>query len=95
MPPAVSRGSGSREYQDAYPISDFVTEEVLDLLAQMRVVDHQIDEAGGAQSFNLPHDQGLAASHQQRLRGVVGERTHAFAEPGRQNRRGSWPPLEG
>ena len=64
-----------------------VAERAFDHLAEVGVVDHQFGEAGGAQPFDVPDDQRLAAGRQQRLGVGVGQRAHAFAAPGGQDHR--------
>jgi hypothetical protein len=51
----------------------------LDLLAEMGVVDDDVAVAGRTQALDMPHDERLAADHQQGLRRMVGQRTHALA----------------
>jgi hypothetical protein len=55
--------------------------------AQVGVIDDQIVETGIAQAFDLPDDQRFAAGHEQGLRGMVGERAHALAQPGGKDHR--------
>jgi hypothetical protein len=59
-----------------------VAERVLDHLPEVGVVDDELDDACRGQAFDVPHDQRLAARHQQRLGAGVGERAHAFAAAG-------------
>lgn len=56
-------------------------------MAEVGVVDHELGEACGAQAFDVPHDQRLAAYRKQGLGRVIGERAHALATPGCQDHR--------
>jgi hypothetical protein len=84
MPPAVSRGSGSRD-QAMETWCGAVAQEVLDLLAQVGVVDDQVGKARRPEALDLPDDEGLAAGFQQGFGRVVGEGAHALAQAGGQD----------
>ena len=64
-------------------------------LGTVRGVDHDVDEARGAQRLDLPDDQRLVPHRQQGLGAGVGQRPHALAAAGRQDHRAEGHSLPG
>ncbi len=87
MPPAVSSARGFGRPGDAHAEGRAVAQRFFEPVAEVGVVDDELGEAGGAQAFDVPHDQRLAAHRQQRLGRVVGERAHALAAAGGEDHR--------
>ena len=66
---------------DVHAVCRAVAQRGFNLRAQPCMVDHDLADACGVQTAQVPANQRLAACEQQRLGGVVGERAHSFAAP--------------
>src|SRR6266849_4283684 len=56
-------------------------------VAEVSDVDDDLSESGRDQAHDLPHDERLAARHEQRLGELVRQRTHALTTACREDHR--------
>ena len=68
-----------RRVTDLDAVLGAIAQYLLDLLAQMRMVDDQLNQPSPLEALDLMLDQRLAAGPQQRLGGVIGQRAHAVS----------------
>ncbi|MNT24093.1 hypothetical protein D3C72_1595480 [compost metagenome] len=79
-------GNAARRFQrrglgrirDARAICAAVAQGFLDQIAQVRMVDDDVRDAGAHQVQHMPDDQRTAAHFQQRFGAGIGKRTHPF-----------------
>jgi hypothetical protein len=83
----AARGLERRRFRriaDSHPEARTVAQRRLDLVAEMRVVDHQVAETRDRETLDQTRDERLSTRLEQRLRRGVGQRAHPLAAPGGQ-----------